>query len=319
MVFLLFTMKRFIVALLFLLLGLDPCVAKEKKVQRELIDDPQFQHGFTLADPKPGKHVRTGELKGFDAKAKPAWALLEWSSRFPLTQTNLIEPRKGVLVYSNAAKAIVLGAGKAREPDLTMIANSALEYGPTAKKAGEPWIHLLVEQHFPAPAPLAGLSTATLHVEARLLHARNLHQDDYTPDVHAAQFQIFFTVQNRNKESKGFGDLVWFGVPIYDNRDRFAKEIKMQDFGGTAKFIFTPEGRTFSAASAHDGDWIVIDKDLLPLMREALQTAWARGFLQDSKEIADYYIGGMNMGWELPGSFDVSMQVRGLSLKLTEK
>ena len=51
-------------------------------------------------------------------------------------------------------------------------------------------------------------------------------------------------------------------------------------------------------------------------MREALATAWKRGFLQESKNFADYFIGGMNMGWESPGTFDVEMQVRNLSLKI---
>ena len=41
--------------------------------------------------------------------------------------------------------------------------------------------------------------------------------------------------------------------------------------------------------------------------------AWARGFLSGSTNIADYAIGGMNMGWELPGLFEVAMETRKLS------
>ena len=126
-------------------------------------------------------------------------------------------------------------------------------------------------------------------------------------------------MQNRNQQSPGHGDLLCFGVPIYDNRDRFPRENKAQDFGGTAKFIFTPGGVTFTSESTHDGKWMVIDKKLLPLMDAALQAAWSRGFLSQSKRPGDYYIGGMNMGWELPGTFDVAMQIRNLSLKLADK
>lgn len=64
------------------------------------------------------------------------------------------------------------------------------------------------------------------------------------------------------------------------------------------------------------GGWIAIDRDLLPLMREALTTAWAKGFLSGSREPGDYYIGGMNLGWELTGTFDVELEIRNLSLKL---
>ncbi len=198
-----------------------------------------------------------------------------------------------------------------------MALNAFSEYGEHARKAGDPWVHLLVEQDFEAPAALRDLSAARLHVEARLLRSRNRHKDDYNPGVHAAQFQIFFTVQNLNRNSPGFGDALWFGIPIYDNRHRFVPAFKEQDFGGTSRFIFTPDGKTFSAASSHDGEWVTIDQDLLPLMRQALATAWTRGFLKRSKDSADYSIGGMNMGWELPGTFDVEMQIRKLSLKAT--
>lgn len=293
-------------------------VAEAKPVERELIQDNHFRRGFILWEPKPGQHVRYGELKGLETDGKPIWGLSQWSSRFPLDQKTATASR-GTIACSNSAKAVILGTTRSKAADLVFAANSAMEYGPKARGAGDPWVHLLAEQEFEPPAPLTGLSAAKLHVEARLFRSRNLHQGDYSPDVHAAQFQIFFTVQNRNRQSPGYGDLLWFGIPIYDNRDRFPKEFKAQDFGGTAKFIFTPGGKTFTSKSTHDGGWITIEKDLLPLLREALETAWARGFLKESKDYNDYHIGGMNLGWELPGTFDVSMQIRKLSLKLQPK
>lgn len=286
----------------------------ELKASQELIVDNHFRRGFILFETKPGQHIRSGELRGLDSKEKPVWNLLEWSSRFPLEKT---QPTRTPLTFSNSAKTITLRSLGKTKSELSFAANTGVEYGPIARKAGDPWVHLLVEQHFNPPTPLKNLKTATFHIEAKLTHARNRHQGDYTPDVHAAQFQVFFTVQNRNKQSPGYGDLLWFGIPLYDNRDRLPKAFKAQDFGGTAKFIFTPEGQTFTSSSAHDGKWVVIDKNLLPLMREGLELAWSKGFLADSKDIADYYIGGMNMGWELPGTFEVEMKVRNLSLRVS--
>lgn len=294
------------------------CVADAQSVdgrERELIRDPHFRQGFILWKPEPGGHVKYGELKGLEKAATPVWGLDQWSSKFPLDENGVLA--NGALIYSNVAKSVTLGSRDAS--DLILAANAGAEYGTRARKSSaEPWVHLLVEQEFEAPAQLEHLNAVKFHVEARLLHSRLVHEKDYTPDLHAAQFTIYFTVQNRNRQSPGFGDLVWFGVPLYDNRSRFPRAFKEQDFGGTAKFIFTPDGREYSSTSAQDGGWIMIDKDLLPLMHEALQTAWARGFLKDSKQAADYAIGGMNMGWELPGTFDVSMQVRNLSLKTVE-
>lgn len=304
---------RWCVAVCFFL-GPVAALAEEPSGARELIKDSRFRDGFILWETRPGQHVRYGELKGLSTNLTPAWGLSQWSSKFPLAVDSALRTLDS-LVCSNAAKGIAIRAGSG----FSMAANSSLEYGPRARVAADPWVHLLVEQEFERPAPLAGLASATLHLQARLLRSRNLHKGDYAPGVHAAQFQIFFTVQNRNRRSAGYGDLLWFGVPIYDNRHRFPPEFKAQDFGGTAKFIFTPAGRTFTSQSAHDFKWIVIDQDLLPLMREALETAWQRGFLKGSHAMADYYIGGMNMGWELPGTFDVEMQVRDLSLHVTPR
>lgn len=295
-----------------LVLALGLPAANGSAAERELIQDNHFQRGFTLWEPKPGRHVRYGELS--TGAPPPVWGLSQWSSRFPIAE-NARERVDGLLVWSNSAKVIRLGAGL----ELSLGANSGVEYGPRARVAADPWVHLLVDQEFAPTAPLAELKSARLHVEARLLRSRNLHRDDYSPGTHAAQFQIFLTVQNRNRQSRGHGDLLWFGIPIYDNRHRFPEEFKAQDFGGTAKFIFTPGGQSFTRQSTHDGQWVVIDQDVLPLMREALALAWRRGFLKDSKAIEDYQIGGMNMGWELPGSFDVEMQVRNLSLKVADK
>lgn len=284
------------------------CRAAAADDARELIADVHCRNGFVLSQPTPGKHVIYGQLKGID-EAPPSWRLLQWSSKFPLEPSWTIAGPG--LVASNAAKCIAING-----TNLLLAINSGVEYGARARSATAPWVHLLVEQSFERPANLAELSAARLHVEAKLLHSRNLHHGDYSPNRHAAQFQIFFTIQNRNRASKGHGDLLWFGVPIYDNRARIPAAFKAQDFGGTEKYIFTPAGDTFTTQSAHDGEWVVIDRDLRPLMRDALAAAWARGFLKDSREISDYFISGMNMGWELPGTFDVALQVRGLSLKV---
>jgi len=43
----------------------------------------------------------------------------------------------------------------------------------------------------------------------------------------------------------------------------------------------------FADRSAHDRDWIRVDKELRPLFLEALETAWQRGFLCESRDLAD--------------------------------
>ena len=83
---------------------------------------------------------------------------------------------------------------------------------------------------------------------------------------------------------------------------------------GTGKFIFCPGGEEYTTKPAKDGDWVTIDRDLLPLMRKSLESARSAGYLPDSRWPGDYQLAGMNMGWEVTGPLDVAMQARGLGL-----
>lgn len=286
----------------------------ETPAERELIGDNHFQQGFILWKTAPGQHVKYGQLPGI-TNAPPVWGLSQWSSRFPLVADAGAKLADSAINWSNSAKSVTVGPPGSRWAGVSLALNTGVEYSPESRRAGEPWVHLLVEQELDPPVHLAELRATKLHIEARLLRSKRLPMSNYSSAVHAAQFQIYFTVQNRTSGSKGYGDLLWFGVAIYDDRDAFPREFAAQDFGGTAKFIVMPDWKKFSNVTTHDGKWVTVDKDLIPLMREALNTAWSRGFLKDSREFDDYYIGGVYMGWELPGSFDVAMQIRYLSLK----
>jgi hypothetical protein len=284
-----------------------------------LIRDPHFRSGFHLIDPKPGQRLAYGRLAGTSADAEPAWDLDQWSSRFPLAAGPPAIPRPGVRRWANTGKIVTCGQAGTAEADLSLAVSASVEYDKRARKSGEPWVHLLVEQNFAEAPSLGALRSARLRLQARLLRSEFHRTEDYSPGLHAAQFQMFLMLQNRNRESPGFGKLAWFGIPLYDDRSRFPKEHKAQDTGGTAMFIFTPGGEVFADRSAHDRDWITVDKQLRPLFVEALETAWQRGFLLESRGLADYRVTGMNLGWEVPGLFDVEMQVRGLGLEVSQR
>jgi hypothetical protein len=53
-------------------------------------------------------------------------------------------------------------------------------------------------------------------------------------------------------------------------------------------------------------------------MHEGLEHAWAKGFIKGSKDLTDYQPLGIFIGWEVPGMFDVDLQIRNLSLRTTK-
>jgi hypothetical protein len=283
---------------------------------RELIQDPHFQNGFLLLEPKPGKRVVYGAITEAGAAVKPAWDLGQWSSKHPLTTAEAKRLPDGVLCFSNVAKRVCIGAPGTADADLSLAANASVEYGDRARKSqAEPWVHLLAQQDIANPPSLTELAHCFFHVEARLKRSVLYHTNDYTPALHAAQFTIYLTVANRNPKSPGYGQYYWFGIPVYDNRSRIAPSFQARDFGGTAMFIYNLPSDVFAKESTHDGQWVTFAGDLLPLMRDGLKAGWKAGFMPGSVEFADYRVTGIFLGWELPGIFDVEMQLRNLSLK----
>lgn len=280
---------------------------------RQLVRDSHFQNGFYLLEPKPGKRSVYAEIAGLEP-AKPAWDVAQWSSRFPLRLKECSASREE-LVCSNNAKSIVVGKTATAAADLSLAVKAGAEYTKARKSPAEPWVHLLVQQDLEAPPSLGEISALDFHLEARLNRSTLASTNDYSPSIHAAQFLVYLTVANRNPNAPGYQECFWFGIPIYDNRERIVPAYEAQDFGDTRLFIFTPSSATFSPKSTHDGDWVTYSKDLLPLICQGLEHAQAKGFIRGSAAPGDYQAIGIFIGWEVPGMFDVDMQIRNLSLK----
>lgn len=279
---------------------------------RELIGDRHFQQGFNVYDPRPGKLVPRGHLTWEDSQTKPIWNLAQWSSKYSIAETEPERLPSGAVRFGNEAKAIVVAPLGNEAGELVLGVIASVEYAGRARLKGERWPHLLVSQRFAHKPAVADVKQALFRVAVRLRHSALRKTHDYTPRLHAAQFQVFINIQNLNRKSSGYGDFLYFGIPLYDSRWRTPRPFAQPDAAG--KFIYTPSGDRYTAKSAHDGNWVTVDRDILPLILEGLQKAWDRGFLTDSRDLADYRIAAMNMGWEVPGVLDVEMAVRDLSL-----
>lgn len=283
----------------------------------ELLRDPHFQTGFRVIAPQQGKRVVEGELR-VNPEVEPVWDLAQWDTRGTLAGA-VAEREDGVTTFANDYKQVIVGGPDTDTADLTLRVNGVAEYQGVARKKGQPWPHLLVSQPLSCPLNLSEMSAVPFHLEAKLTHLAKAETDDYSPRLHAAQYQLFVTVQNRNKESAGYGDFYWFGVGIFDDRKEVRATSIIPGDIGLGKLIYSPATDTYAAQSTHRREWVTFDGDLLPEMLKGLQEAWDRGFLKASRELSDYRIGGMNIGWEVPGLFDCALQLRNFSLHVQGK
>jgi len=280
----------------------------------ELLRDPHFQTGFRVLAPVQGKRVIEGELR-VDPEAEPVWDLAQWDTRGSLAGTEAVRT-DGITTFANDLKEVTVGAPGTAGADLLLRVNGLAEYQGVARKKGEPWPHLLVSQPLRCPLHLAELSAVPFHLEAKLTVLEQAESPDYSPRLHAAQYQLFVTVQNRNRESPGFGDFYWFGVSIFDDRKEQRETSIIPGDIGLGKLIYSPAMNTYATTSTHTREWVTFDGDLLPELLKGLQEAWDRGFLKGSQTLSDYRLGGMNLGWEVPGLFDCALQVRNVSLQV---
>ena len=150
-----------------------------------------------------------------------------------------------------------------------------------------------------------------------------MKHEGWNPLRHTAQFVFYLMVRNANRKSDGFGDYYWCGVLLYDSRCTSAEEFSMIDRStankpGTDKVIYQLPYGALARESVHSGNWVHAKGDLLPHILKGLQIVWSKGRLEASRELSDYRLEAMNMGWEVTGPLNVTivtMLIRGFNLK----
>ena len=285
-----------------------------------LLDDTRFRQGVVVHSPLPGKHVVEGKLTPF-AEADPLWNVAQWHSRFSLANAQPETSAAGVVRYFDGAKTLLFYPKSEKDkPDLALGIDAIKEYEEKIPKPGDAWTHLLLERKLPGAPALTEIKSVHFHLRFRIPKQERQALSDWNEKYHTAQFLFYLTVQNRNRNNPGYGDYYWFGIPMYDARYRHtpghqAADVSSEKKQGTGKFIFNLPGKEYFAESSHDGEWITIDKDILPLLLRGLESAWIRGYLQQSRDLSDYHLSGMNIGWEVTGPMNVMAEIADFSIE----
>jgi hypothetical protein len=296
--------------------------AQEQKVaplpskRVDLLRDTRFQSGFEINEPKAGKHVAMGVFQPPAATSKPAWRLCQWNSQYDLSTAKPEIIDNQTIRMANAAKSATISCQNTSK-DLILALDSRPEYKGKVRTKGQAWPHLLVEQSVQPIVLFKNISRISFTIETRLLTNECFKLEGYTRNLHTAQFPMTFIVQNRNKQSKGFGDFIWFCVTLYDERKPFTDLYAAKDTADpSAKMIYTPPSRTFAQETLHDGTWVTFSHtNLCPLFIEAIDLARKRGYLKESLDMGDFAISSVNIGWEVTGINNVAIQIRNLDIK----
>lgn len=296
-------------------IGSSAAAPVQKNDTISLLEDPGFKQGLILLRADQLLAGRIYPYKNQLGKLEPIWKLAEWGTDFYLTAADKKSYGKRV-GYANSGKRITFKRRK-NGISFAMDVIASREY-KSARKAGESWPHLLIEQSFSKPTKIEKLKMLMLQFAGRLTKSQfRMVKAEFDPVLHTAQFQLFLVVQDLNPMSAGYRDYIWVGIPFYDYRKRMIPEYAAQDLGkddATGKFVYCAASAEFMKGSFADGGYISISKDIYPIVLRALEMAKARGYLTKST-MEDFHLAGMNIGWEVPGTLDVGFECKYFDLQ----
>ena len=294
----------------------------------QLLRDRSFSTGFYLREwttVNGGPVVRRLDYGGTAQGSTQIWTMARWWDPFDFK--NAVETQSGDSYrYEDESSYCVIKPGQG---EMTMHLNSYTEYqekfGGSRSDATQNWSHFLIEQNgFAQSVTLAGLKSLTAKLTFSIDQCDLLDEENYNPNMHTAQLFWYLTLTNITDEGATdqgtYGDYIWFGIPLFDYRYKKIEEYKNIDAGvegSTNKLIYSMCNDQYLPVSDDQGIEIgkeyTIEIDILPYMKDAFVYAVTHDCLVGA-DASRIHINYMNFGWELPGSFEITSIIKGMSL-----
>lgn len=277
---------------------------------REVLTDVTFSQGFVLTG---ATHSAPQRVETFGRKdVMPAWRMPQWNSKGLLDRVHVTDD---TVKMTDDYKSVTLDR---KTGAINLTVHTSKEYETPRTSPSQPWVHLLLEQS-PFAQPIKVADTAAIWVEVEFELTENVAFGAQDPGLHAAQLQWFLYMKNTNQQSKGFRDFLWFGLAMFDSRYDFVPDFAAQDFAmPNGSFIYTLGTKRYFEKPVIIGERQTIRRDILNDIREAIETAHKNGFITNTTT-DDVVLDGTNIGWEVPGTYNVGATLHKLSVTVVEK
>ena len=176
---------------------------------------------------------------------------------------------------------------------------------------------------------VSGLKSVQVTLSSRLTKFEDKMNGQANPNVHAAQFLMYLSIQNQKVDSPSYGEMIWFGFPFFDNRTEWNNESSMFDTGTKSlmvglgnKLLFNKNNNYFwkdgKINPNPNNPWASFSINIIDNIKKAYNTARAQGYFK-STSYEDLYISGMNIGWEIAGTYDAEVQIKDLNIITVKK
>lgn len=298
------------------LFGVEPAGYKSQP----LFKDSGFEKGFTVMSQQTvdGAGIPLGTLNYADSAENPEWMIAQWNSGPCLWQERAESDRYEIT--DGKTKFVRYNPD---EKSVSMRLNAAAVYGGQA--AGEEqWPHLLLEQ-----SPLCDYPTLTEEEKAfyscaadRLVLRLKIRMTDFkettNPEgINAVQYLAYFYL----KDVDG-NNFIWFGADLFDSRGYNDTNWAADTVSGNMIYCLSTKD-TYGRRSRSlfrrgepfvSDEWVEVEIDLKPHIIKAIKRANEDNVFGEKVSVEDFYIGGTNIGFEIHGNYDCTVEIKDFNL-----
>jgi len=302
----------------------------------ELLRDLNFSRGFSVtlfhANSSNGNLAGHLDYDGNKAEGDSIWRMAQWGCTKDMVADGAFERNGSVMTYTDEGKFLQIDSTKAGT--VTLGIKGSEEYTKDADgnirertDGTENWPHILIEQSIGADT--SGCAHLYMEMNYKVTKCESLVDRELyplDPNLNAAQFQWFITLTDMNPESESYGNSMWFGFSMFDTRALGGTPGGFASYDGgkedsTGLFIYMlslqavagQQPDSVNIPTAVVGKDVGVKVDILPYINQALKIARQNGAMKGAS--ADQLaIGSTNIGWELPGNYDVEVEISGFNM-----
>ena len=289
----------------------------------EIISDLKFDRGLWMTSSnKADPDFLYARLLDFGSGATgqdTPWRIFQWAN-YKHSLRNVPEVREGdKFIYESESTNVTVDRSTGA---FSLRIKAQNEYSSPREYFAD-WPTIYFDQTLVRMPVVGELDELIMEIEFVINRCDNfMEPEEYNPEeLHTAQFMWYVTVINQDASHGALNDYLWFGLMFYDYREEWTSTTKLQDYGkedATGQYIYNVGMKDILDKPFAIGQKVKIAVNVLPIIKTAIAYAQSQGFLKEC--LAELMkVNYMNIGLELPGTFDLDVEICKIGLKAKYK
>ena len=292
---------------------------------KELFSDNDFENGFKVISQQTenGAGIELGNFTYSDTTEKPSWMIAQWNSGPCLWENKVSD--SNYTITDGLTKWVTYNPV---EKSVSMRLNARNVYNGDAATY-ENWPHLLLEQ-----SPLCNYNELNDNEKSfyncsadRIILSLDIRLKDFVDTtnkdgINAVQYLAYFYLKGTDNNK-----FIWFGADLFDNRGYNDTNWSLDKGSGQMIYcLSTKDTYQFKSRSLFrngkpfvSDKWTHVEIDLTPYIADAMNKANDSETFSETVSSEDFYIGGTNIGFEVHGNYDCTVEIKNFNLTAYNK